>query len=265
MDSRVQLIRNVIDALACAERASNDEKEVVFDRELAKIAQMDRTNVLEIANRAIGKDRKRTRYSPYIFSELHDVPGIEEVFKDLLANSDANGRSAIIQTIGLRNLKNLVPTLNSHFAKETDDFCRVRLLTTLAKIAHPSSLPIFDFLINQDRPSDEWLLLVAAKNYDHEVFEPFAKKIFASSTSKKSHKIMAAWTLAKSGNTLAYKYLIEMLDDPEVTTESEGITTYDPGESLRAAQAIAEIYGWDFEWGVSQVALVKRRLANPPS
>lgn len=70
MDARINLIRNVIDALARVENASNDEKEIVYDRELAKIARMDRTNLLEIANRAIGKDKKRRRYSPYIFWNL---------------------------------------------------------------------------------------------------------------------------------------------------------------------------------------------------
>lgn len=216
MDVRINLIRDVIDALAHVENASNDEKEVVYDRELAKIARMDRTNLLEIANRAIGKDKKRRRYSPYIFSELTDVPGIEEVFKKLLETSDDNGRSNIIQTIGLRNLKNLVPTLNSHFVKESDDFCRERLLATLGKIAHLSSLPIFEYLIERANPRDEWRLLVAAINYNHESFEPFVKGVFASSSSKKSHKIMAAWTMAKSGDLLANRYLIEMLDDPEV-------------------------------------------------
>ena len=262
MDGRIKIIRDVIDALARVENGSNDEKEVVYDRELAKIARMDRTNVLEIANRAVGKDKKRRRYSPYIFSELHDVPGIEEVFKELLATSDDNGRSDIIQTLGLRDLKNLVPTLNSHFAKESDDFCRSCLLATLGKIADPSSLAIFEHLIQQRNPRDEWRLLVAAKNYDHHVFEPFVKKVFASSTSKKSHKIMAAWTLAKSGDQLARNYLVKMLDDPAIRSESDGVITFDPGESIRAAQAIADINGWAFEWDASYVDIVKARVKN---
>lgn len=192
--------------------------------------------------------------------ELTDVPGIEDVFKELLETSDDSGRSNIIQTIGLRNLKNLVPTLNSHFVKESDDFCRDRLLATLGKIAHLSSLPIFEYLVEQGNPRDEWRLLVAAINYNHESFEPFVKAVFASSSSKKSHKIMAAWTMAKSGDSLANKYLIEMLEDPPVKTESDGVTSYDPGESLRAAQAIADINSWDFEWDQRQVEIIKERV-----
>lgn len=262
MDARIQQIRDVIDELARVENGSNDDKEIAYDRELAKIAVMDRTDLLEIAKRAVGKDKKRRLYSPFIFSELHDVPGIEEVFRELLVTSDDNGRSNIIQTIGLRNLASLVPILNDHFVNESDDFCRSRLLITLGRIAHPSSLPIFEHLIRQSNPKDEWILLVAATNYGHDTFDRLVSRVFESSTSKKSHRIMAAWALAKSGDQAAEKFLVEMLDDPATKSKSDGVVTFDPGESLRAAQAIANLHGWDFQWDASYVNIAKERVRD---
>jgi hypothetical protein len=69
---------------------------------------------------------------------------------------------------------------------------------------------------------------------------------------------VAAWGLGKLGDRNAYEYLTEMLDDPQVKTEN----TFEPGESIRAAQAIADINGWDFEWHKNAVALIKHRLAE---
>jgi hypothetical protein len=46
-----------------------------------------------------------------------------------------------------------------------------------------------------------------------------------------------------------------MLDDPAKETP----TRYDPGESLRAAQALCDIHGWPFEWDASWVDKTKRR------
>ena len=179
------------------------------------------------------------------------------MFQNLLETSDANGRSAIIQTIGLRKLSNLVSLLNYYFPSEQDDFCRTNLLSALGKLADPSSLPIFEYLIELNNPRDEWSLLAAAVIFNHPIFVTYTKKIFEVSPSK-SHKVMAAWSLAKSGDDEAYKYLVGMLDDPDIGNPN----SYEPGESIRAAQAIADINGWEFQWSKSFVELVKQRLAQ---
>jgi hypothetical protein len=49
-----------------------------------------------------------------------------------------------------------------------------------------------------------------------------------------------------------------MLDDPEILTAN----SYDPGESMRAAQAIADINGWDFEWDRDFVDGIKAKVAR---
>jgi hypothetical protein len=72
----------------------------------------------------------------------------------------------------------------------------------------------------------------------------------------KTHKILAAWALGKSNDREALDYLARMLDDPAVVTRYRS----DPGESIRAAQALCDIHGWRFRWGTAAVAATKRRL-----
>jgi hypothetical protein len=68
-------------------------------------------------------------------------------------------------------------------------------------------------------------------------------------------RIHAAWGLGKLGDEEAIRYLADMLDDPEVETP----TSYDPGQSLRAAQALCDLRGWPFRWGRDGAARTKRR------
>ena len=143
MKESVREVRKALDALAGAELLDNDSKEIVYDRERSKIQKLDREGIIESVKKAVGNNPKRRRYAPLVFSELHDVPGIEGVFRELLRSSDSMGRADIIQTIGLRKMQNLVGVLNDHFSREADDFCRSCLLHSIGSIADESSLPIF--------------------------------------------------------------------------------------------------------------------------
>jgi hypothetical protein len=71
-------------------------------------------------------------------------------------------------------------------------------------------------------------------------------------------KMFAAWALAKAGDRDAHSFLVTMLDDPGTRTRHRS----DPGQSIRAAQALADIHAWRFSWSQRSVAGVKRRLAE---
>lgn len=261
MNQTAKQIRTILKQLARVENSDNDTKEIVYDRELSKVNQLDKSNIIEAVREAVGCDSKLARYAPFVFSELVGEPGINEIFAELLEYADDVGRSSIIQTIGLRRMKNLVGVLNDHFAREADDFCRDQLLSTLGTIADESSLPIFLYLIQRNQPRDRWRILCAARNYARIEFKEYLLSVFETD-DKKSDTVMAAWGLAKVGSSKAYDYLISMLDDPERVIKTETTTTFDPGESIRAAQAISEINGWEFEWGATSVESVKRKLAK---
>jgi hypothetical protein len=70
-------------------------------------------------------------------------------------------------------------------------------------------------------------------------------------------KMFAAWAFAKAGDTDAHAYLVSMLDDPGVTTRYRS----DPGQSIRAAQALADLHRWRFVWGKQSVPGIKRKVA----
>jgi HEAT repeat protein len=58
-------------------------------------------------------------------------------------------------------------------------------------------------------------------------------------------RTFALWGLAKLGSEQAIAALVVLLDDPDVSTR-DGFT---PGQSMRAAQALADVYRVDFNWG----------------
>lgn len=172
----------------------------------------------------------------------------------MLASADNVGRSDIIQTIGLRKFRNLVQVLNHHFYVETDDFCKEN---TSGNIADESSLPIFIELMQKRESKHEWPVLCASHKFVRPEFRDYLADVFDNIATKTSHKIMSAWGLAKLGERRAYEYLVSMLDDPEIITAN----SYDPGHSIRAAQAIADINGWEFEWDRDSVAAIKSQLS----
>jgi hypothetical protein len=57
-------------------------------------------------------------------------------------------------------------------------------------------------------------------------------------------RVFALWGLAALKYEAALGALVHLLDEPDVQTA----TTFQPGQSRRAAQALAEIHGWPFEW-----------------
>lgn len=67
MDPRIKQLRNVLDELASADRADNDTKEIVYDRELAKVRSLERSGIIEIVRQAVGENKKRRRFAPSCF------------------------------------------------------------------------------------------------------------------------------------------------------------------------------------------------------
>jgi len=255
---QVRLLKKILDALVKAEKADNHNAEVIHDTELSKLPALIDDNILNAVKEAIGDNSKRKKVSVFVFAELHKVPRIEEVFLELLNSSDPTDKDIIIQVIGLRKLKNFVPVLNSHYYKETDPNVREQLISTLGTLADESSFPIFLTLAQTADKNKYWRLIWAFKNYAKQEGKPFLEKVFCDKQSDTSDKVVSAWGLVKIGEKSYYDYLIKMLDDPDVETS----TSYSPGQSMRAAQAICDINKWDFVWHKDYVTVVKDRLKN---
>lgn len=106
---QVRQLKKILDALVKAEKADNDTKEVVYDRELSKLPSLIDDNILNAVKEAIGDNPKRKNVSVFLFAELYNIEGIEQVFMDILSSSDAEDRIIILQIIGLRKLRKFVP------------------------------------------------------------------------------------------------------------------------------------------------------------
>ena len=253
---QVREIKRILDALSKAEKADNDSAEIIFDTELAKLREVPKENIVDAVKEAIGNNSKRKNVSVHVFSELYDVAGIDRVFEEFLTSADQADRNAIVQIIGLRKLRKFVPILNSLLDKETDNSCKHTLIYTLGELADESSFPIFLKLSQETNADYEWRLAWAFKNFSRKESTPFLEKVYQDKQSKTSDRIVAAWGLVKIGDKSYYDYLVKMLDDPDIETS----TSYSPGESLRAAQAICDINKWKFEWNKDYVTIVKQRL-----
>jgi len=255
---QIRQLKQILDALAKAEKAANDSKEVIYDTELSKLDALIDDNILSSVKKAIGDNSKRKKVSVFVFAELYKVQGIDEVFVELLNSSDPADKDIIIQVIGLRKFKTFVPVLNSHYYKETDPNIKEQLISTLGALADESSFPIFLDLAQTVDKDKYWRLIWAFKNYAKEEGRPFLEKVFHDKQSDTSDKVVSAWGLVKIGDSSYYNYLVQMLDDPDIETS----TSYSPGQSMRAAQAICDINKWDFVWNNDYVTVVKDKLKN---
>lgn len=72
-------------------------------------------------------------------------------------------------------------------------------------------------------------------------------------------RTFALWGLAALKYEVALGALVHLLDDPD--RREPGL--FEPGQSWRAAQALADVLGWTYEWGDAQsFAQLKRRARD---
>ncbi len=255
---QVRQLKKILDALIKAEKADNDTAEVIHDTQLSKLPALTDDNILNAVKIAIGDNSKRKEVSVHVFAELYQVQGIGEVFLDLLNSSNPSDKNIIIQVIGLRKLRSFVPVLNRQYYKESDLNVKDQLISTLGILADESSFPIFLELAKNANKDKYWKLIWAFKNFAKPEGKQFLEKVFNDNKSDTSDKVVSAWGLVKIGDRSYYDYLVRMLDDPDIETS----TSYSPGQSMRAAQAICDINDWDFVWNKDYVAIVKDQLKN---
>lgn len=137
---------------------------------------------------------------------------------------------------------------------DPDPLCRGFAIHAAGTLKAEENLPTLLRLVQ--RGDDEmWRLVWALKDYATEEYRPYFEEWFKEKYSQ-SDRVIAAWGLGKLGDKTAIAYLIEMLDDPD----ERGPNFSNPGESLRAAQAICDIYQWPFEWNKSYVTKTVARV-----
>jgi HEAT repeat protein len=254
----VARIRGLLDRLAACRRLSNDDQEVVGDEVAAEARTLPREGVLEALDKAIGSSTKRRREAVYVLSELTDVPEVVERIGQWFSDPDPQWRSWLIQTVENAGLKQYAPLLNDIIENDPDPFCRNAAIHAAGALRVEENLPSLLRLAECGDYHQTWRLAWALKDYATEDCRPHLKRWFEDSCQDKQSRVIAAWGLGKLGDKQAVTYLIQMLDDLDRT----GQNFFAPGESLRAAQALSDIYEWPFEWNKSYVAKTAARVRN---
>jgi len=257
MSDLARHIRELLDRLVASRGLSKDEQEEVGDEVMLAARELPREGVLEALDQAIGSSKKRRQEAVFILSELTDVPEVVDRIGEWLRDPDPETRSWLIQTIGRGRLKQFAPLLNEIIENDPDSFCRDMAMHAAGRLKADENLSTLLRLADRRDADQTWRLAWELKEYASEACRPYLKRWFENEESK-STRVVAAWGLAKLGDEKAIAFLIRMLDDPDL----RGPNFSEPGQSIRAAQALCDIYKWPFEWNKSSVAKTKTMVSG---
>jgi hypothetical protein len=248
----VSALRAVLDAITAA---GTWPGKGVLARQARRTRSLRRDGWLAALDRAVGRSVGRKRAAAELLAGLADLPEVAERFEGWLLDADLSWRAKVIALVGRRGLAQFAPLLNDALEGNADDDCQADAITAAGELKAEANLPALLKLAG-DRAFDSWFrrLLPALTAYANPLCRPALQRFFRPGR-RKEVRVFAAWGLGKLGDEEALLYLAGMLDDPAVETP----TSFDPGESLRAAQALCDIHGWPFDWDRSWVARTKRR------
>jgi hypothetical protein len=250
----IKTMRGLLEKLADSRKLSTDNQEIIHDEVAAALKDFPRKNILSNAQKASGKNKRLKAELFYILSEFADDPEVVDWIGKELQNPDPKSRSWLIQIVAHRQLKQFAPLLENIIKNDPDPLCKNMAIWAVSKLLCESSLPILLELAEQSAEIQS-RLVQALKEYAHPNCRPYLEKAFTNHAVEKNVKTFAAWGLGKLGDARAMAYLAKMLFDPDIKTPN----SCSHGESLRAAQAICEIKGWEFIWNKSFVEQNRNR------
>jgi hypothetical protein len=250
--------RAMLDRMVECRQYPNEFREEAHDEAVAEIATFPREpRLLAALDRAVGRSKRRRAEAVYLLAALTDIPGAVERVGKLLREGDAEARSWLIQVIGHRGLTSLAPVLNDIMLRDPNEHCREFAIRAAGDLRADVNLPTLLALADDPGPLSEYSripgnILWALKDYARPECRPHLQRAFDRPTDLEDPTI-AAWGLCKLGTHLtALGYLAGLTGDWQ--------GGYYTGLALRAAQALADIHGWPFEWGQEGVKDVRARI-----
>jgi hypothetical protein len=246
----VARIRGLLDRLVACRRLDSDGQEAVHDEVAAEVRVLACEGILEALDHAIGSSKRRRQEAVYILSELMDVPEAVQRVSVWLKDPNPDWRSWLIQTVAHSGLREYAPLLNDIIEHDPDPFCRDQAIYAAGVLRERENLPTLLRMAEQNDKELIWRLASTLTDYATEECRPHLRRWFEDMTLSKSTRVISAWGMGKLGDRRAIEYLIQMLDDPD----RQGPNFFEPGVSIRAAQALCDIHNWPFEWNKSYVA-----------
>lgn len=237
--------------------------EAELDALSMEIRQFPKRDLIEAVKNVIRDDPTRSAAAVFVLGELiHDPEALKELER-LYHNVGSQERHWIVQSIAISKCQAMAPFINHVLAEEQDALVMNSAVYAAGVLQHPANMSRILELASQGRTFPA--LLGALVSYSKSECTPFLRATFdkpvpdrpplidfehcyteSEATHRverwitaKSDKVLAASGLARLGDQESIKYLISMLDDPDVRCSN----SYFPGESLNAAKSLSTIYG----------------------
>jgi hypothetical protein len=245
-------LKSILDPIVAA-RGWPDRRLVA--RQARRAGRLRRDGWLAALDRAVGRSVRRKRAAAEVLADLADLPEVAGRFECWLLDDDLAWRAEVIYLVGRRGLARFASLLNDALNGNADELCQAYAITAAEELRAEANLPALLRLAGDSALDPLFRRLLPALTAYADPRCRAALERFFLPDQPKAVRVFAAWGLGKLGDEDAIRYLAEMLDDPEVRTP----TSYDPGESLRAAQALCDVRGWPFEWGRDGVERTRRR------
>jgi HEAT repeat protein len=237
----VNLIRDLKLILGEMVAARGQYRKSLLARKARQVRRLRAENWLAALDRAVGRSVQRKRAAADFLAELVDLPEVTDRFTAWLKDDDLAWRAEMIEFVGRKGLDQFAPLLNDALAGG-DELCQAYAITSAGELRSEANLAaILKLATAATRLGNR--LLWTLKDYGHPRCRPVLNRVYRGSPWKHD-RVIAAWGLGKLGDEGAIRYLAEMLEDPDTETP----TSFLPGESLRAAQALCDIHGWPFRW-----------------
>lgn len=204
---------------------------------------------------AVGKGKKRFQAAAWLAASCatDESAGLDDWIAAGLTHSDEAWSGGIIQVVGQSKLKRFAPIIAQIISSESEN--RWWAVMAAGELRDerclPALLELTDKYAKEDIP---YSIVHSLAEFDSPLVTLHLRRVFATAEEDRD-RVRAAWGLGRQNHQQAIAYLVEKLDDDQIDSESG-----------RAAQALSDLFGWEFEWAPGAEKIAKenwrRKQAN---
>ena len=241
-------LAKLLDRLAKCERLPSDRQDAAMARIAAAVRDLPRDDLFRALPEAIGNNHRRRRVAVHLLAELSDAEGAAEQVGRWLADPDPEWRVWLVQTIEDARLVRFAPALSAVIEHDPDLLVRQMAIHAAGELRSEANLPALLGLARARPPELLGYVLWALKEYGHEDCRAVLLDVFRSPPWEAAvaleNQLLAAWGLAKLGDPAAVEYLGQILEGAGPGIDADVSLAH----SLRAAQALCDVFAWPFQW-----------------
>jgi HEAT repeats/PBS lyase HEAT-like repeat len=268
-------LAKLLDRLVKCERLPSERQDAALVRIAAAVRDLPREDLFRALPEAIGNNQRRRRVAVHLLAELSEAEGAVEQVGRWFGDPDPEWQAWLVQTIEEARLVEFAPALSWVIEHDPDPLVRKMAIHAAGELRSEANLPA---LLGVAKACPRELLgyvLWALKEYGHEdcraaLLEVFrgpdeietarspplesaaraeqrplsALRLRLEASIAAENRVVAAWGLGKLGEPEAIQYLGQLLEGPGPGVDPDVAL----GQSLRAAQALCDLFGWPFQW-----------------